>query len=220
MLNKIKLDSLSDTFAVSDLHYNHDRDFVWGRRGFKSVAESNEALINEWNCRVNNSQTVLHLGDTIFGANGSRDFWNLLRRLNFGTLYAMPGNHFSGYKQAYDEVLRAQFGVDSRVHEIYPLVALLDGTKKVVFIPNYCEFTVEKHHFVACHYPIVSHNGLMHGSTLLCGHSHGNCEVTSKFKGRGRRLDVGIESFGGPISLKFVLDFVKDRDYDAVDHHG
>ena len=32
-------------FFTSDLHINHDRDFIWGARGYEDVIEHNEDII-------------------------------------------------------------------------------------------------------------------------------------------------------------------------------
>ena len=37
------------TFLTSDLHINHDREFLWGPRGFKSVQEMNAKEVENWN---------------------------------------------------------------------------------------------------------------------------------------------------------------------------
>ena len=35
---------MSKIWFTSDLHFCHDRDFIYGPRGFKSVQEMNEAI--------------------------------------------------------------------------------------------------------------------------------------------------------------------------------
>ena len=32
-------------YFISDTHFNHDRDFIWGNRGYNSVNEMNEDII-------------------------------------------------------------------------------------------------------------------------------------------------------------------------------
>ena len=44
---------MSKIFICSDLHFNHDREFIWGSRGFHSVEEMNEAIIERHNSKVN-----------------------------------------------------------------------------------------------------------------------------------------------------------------------
>ena len=36
---------MGEIFFTSDLHFMHDREFIWGPRGFKDVYEMNEAII-------------------------------------------------------------------------------------------------------------------------------------------------------------------------------
>ena len=35
-------------YFISDTHFNHDKAFIWGPRGFKSVQEANETIIKNW----------------------------------------------------------------------------------------------------------------------------------------------------------------------------
>ena len=35
----------AQVWLTSDLHFGHDREFVWGARGFNSVQEMNEKII-------------------------------------------------------------------------------------------------------------------------------------------------------------------------------
>lgn len=225
MLKALKFNNLEEVFVVSDCHFRHDRDFIWGRRlnkdgkAYQSVAEHDRGIINIWNERVTGKDTVVHLGDFIFNDPTTEHFFNIINQLNFNTLYLAPGNHTSSWRQLYQKSLAQQFGeIFAKQHEVYPL-QFVDYYRPVFFLPNYFEVSVEKKFFVMSHYPIVSHNSQSRGSYHLCGHSHGNCEQTNKDRGTGRRLDVGIESFGGPVSLKFVTDYLKGRDFDSVDHH-
>lgn len=215
MYNLINLKELENIFVVSDLHYNHDRDFIWKTRGFNSCQEHGESLIQTWNERVTNDNIVFHLGDLIFNDPKGEEITKLISKLNFKRLYLLPGNHLSGIKQFYFNNLKAYFG-DDCLFEAYPLRA--NFHRDVVFLPNLINLRVDKLFFVLCHFPIVSHDFQNGGAYHLCGHSHSNCAITNKDTGKGRRLDVGIESFGGPISLKFVVDYLKDRGIDSMDH--
>ena len=40
---------MSNIFITSDLHFNHDKDFIWKERGFSNVNEMNEAIVKNWN---------------------------------------------------------------------------------------------------------------------------------------------------------------------------
>lgn len=205
-------------FMVSDLHWRHAK--VVASRGFDSVASHDEALVHRWNEVVPPDGVVFHLGDLVFKDPESVAFWTLMRRLTFGTLYLMWGNHPSGQKQAYLELLARS--CPESVNEAYPLGMMVDDNpaKTVIFLPAYAEAQINKDRFTLSHYPIVSHRDMARGAYMICGHSHGNLPLTNKDTGRGRRLDVGIESFGRPISVSEIKRHLAGRDIDAHDHHG
>lgn len=212
-------------FFISDLHQRHNRDFIYGPRGFKTVGDHDNTNIHQWNSVCNHLSTVFHLGDFIFNDGDGNEFWKLIDRLNFGKLYLLWGNHYSGQRQAYLKVLKDQFpdsvDIDGKLsYEVYPLEFNINSTKKIIFLPQYAEICVNSTLLTLCHYPIVSHIKQGHQSIMLCGHSHSNCPITNKDTGKGMRLDVGVESFGRPISLKEVKYHLRNRDLDSVDHHG
>lgn len=216
MYQRIKLGDIQKTFVVSDLHFNHNRDFIWARRGFSDSLAHNVGLVEEWNNRVSNEDCVFHLGDTAFGDSNGAITRELIKKLNFKRLYLMGGNHLSGFGAIYKKAVFDFFGHNNL--EVFPLNCEVEG-REVVFLPNLVEIVVDGVMFVLCHYPILSHNSQANGTYMVCGHSHGNCALTNSNTGKGRRVDVGIENFGGPVSLQFVMNHLKDRDLDCVDHH-
>ena len=52
-----------DIWFTSDLHLCHDKEFLWGPRGFKNQFEMNEAIIENWNKVVKPEDIVYDLGD-------------------------------------------------------------------------------------------------------------------------------------------------------------
>lgn len=227
MLKTIKITHPEhDVWFLSDLHWGHNRDFIWGKRGFASVEEHDETLVHRWNAHLTNRSVAVHVGDLVFADPDGERFKTLVRRLSFNTLYVGAGNHISGHVAVYKEAMNAQFFgsvIDGQLqYEVYPLVYLVDGNpnKRVIFMPVYFELSVGGHHIVCCHYPILSFNKQSKGSTLITGHSHGSCQLTNKDTGLGRRLDVGVESFGRPISLTEVKRHLNGRTLDLRDHHS
>lgn len=223
MIRPIKLDAQDDNvFMVSDMHIRHDRDFIYGPRKFGSVTEHDETLILRWNQTVAPNAHVFHIGDIIFNDPTGENLWNLLKRLTFKVIYLMPGNHFSGWMPLYKSVLK-DIHPDAVINgaiqfEIYP--ASIDmGDKTIVFLPNYVEVEINHSIFVLCHYPIICHYRQGRGSYHICGHTHGNLKITHKDTGSGRRLDVGIESFGRPVSVSEIKKHLDGRDLDILDHH-
>lgn len=50
-------------YLTSDLHFCHDKDFIYGARGFDSVDDMNAAIIENWNALINDDDEVYVLGD-------------------------------------------------------------------------------------------------------------------------------------------------------------
>lgn len=189
MYDALKIDSSEKVFFVSDFHYDHDKSFIWGVRGYKNVEEMNETQVRNWNSVITNNDVVFHLGDLKFGRNITYE--SVLRRLNFKRIYLMPGNHFSGYQDIVENMVG---------HCGY----LLDGYKEVQPIPNYFELWYRKQFIVLCHYPIGSWNKIRKGSYQLFGHCHGTYKNIS-----GKQIDVGFDNFPVPPSfedIKRILD--------------
>jgi calcineurin-like phosphoesterase family protein len=238
MLKTLKFSGFEyNFFFVSDLHYGHNKDFIYTKRLnlvskklYSSVQEHDEGIINAWNNTCNKESIVFNLGDVCFNDSDGKNFKALMRRLNFAKHYILWGNHTSGHRQIYLEIMKAAFpefiqegdnGLEI-THEIYPLAYNVDGNpdKQVIFVPSYIEVQINSTKLMLCHYPIISHNGVGKGFYHLAGHSHSSCPFTNAITGAGRRLDVGIESFGRPISLIEVKDHLKDRKIESFDHHN
>ncbi len=83
-------------FITSDLHFSHDRDFIYQKRGFKNVDEMNEAIIKNWNEVVDPEDEVYMLGD--FMLNDPKRGAQCIRRLN-GNITLICGNHDTSDKQ-------------------------------------------------------------------------------------------------------------------------
>lgn len=77
-------------YITSDTHFCHNKDFLYGPRGFKTVYDMNQAIVENWNKTVNNDDTVYLLGDVMLVDNieGAR----LLKSLK-GNIYIILGNH-------------------------------------------------------------------------------------------------------------------------------
>lgn len=225
MLKPLKIDHPEhDVWFMSDMHWRHNRDFIYGKRGFTSVEEHDENLVHRWNAHLTDRSVAVHVGDLLFNDSDGTFFKTLVRRLRFSTLYVGAGNHISGHLAVYKEAISQYPGAldgGQLKYEVYPLTYHVDGNpnKRVVFMPAYFEMSVGGHHIVCCHYPILSFNKQSKGSLLVTGHSHSSCALTNKDTGLGRRLDVGVESFGRPVSLTEIKRHLSGRDLDLRDHH-
>lgn len=81
---------MPNIWLISDTHLNHDKDFIWKTRGFNSVYEMNNAIIERWNEVVKYDDVVYHLGDFIMGDLDTGIA--LIKQLN-GKIRLAIGNH-------------------------------------------------------------------------------------------------------------------------------
>lgn len=73
---------------TADDHFGHNKVIVYSNRPYQTVEEMNEALIANWNARVDKKDLVWHLGDFCF----RKDAFQFYTRLN-GLLKFCRGNH-------------------------------------------------------------------------------------------------------------------------------
>jgi len=196
---------------------------LWRMRGFDSPEAHVEGFVANWNKVCDDNSVVFHLGDFVFQDPKAENFWNVISRLKFRSLNLLAGNHNSGQRKAYLDVLYKDFpsfeGTDG---EVYPLRANagFNTGRTVIFWPEYLEVYINSTALVLCHYPIVSFNGQAESNVYhLSGHCHGSLPLTNKDTGSGRRLDVGFDSFARPISLTEVKAHLAGRDLAILDHH-
>ena len=88
---------MSKIWLTSDLHFNHDREFIRGPRGFKNVYEMNDAIIKNWNNTVDIEDDVYVLGDLMLGDNelGIK----MIKQLK-GKIHIILGNHDTASRKA------------------------------------------------------------------------------------------------------------------------
>ena len=81
---------MSRIFVTSDTHFGHDREFIWGPRGFISHVEHDRQIIENWNLVVEPDDIVYHLGDVMLG--DIEYGMGCLSQLN-GHIKIIRGNH-------------------------------------------------------------------------------------------------------------------------------
>jgi calcineurin-like phosphoesterase family protein len=142
--------SVSKIFLTSDTHFGHDREFIWKVRGFNSVEEMNETIVQKWNETVSAEDDVYILGDVILGDPDNIEY---VKRLN-GKLHIVLGNHDTAKRE-----------------EIYRNLPSVVEVAEVGIRLKY-----KKHHFVLTHYPMMTGNlekeSLKQMSLNLYGHTH------------------------------------------------
>lgn len=180
-------------YFTSDLHFNHNVEFVWKARGFNSVEEMNESIVKRFNERVTAEDDVYILGDLCLG--GGDDFVlqqnkELIERLN-GKIHIIHGNHDS----------------DRRI-EMYKTCA---NVVSPVLWADYIKY--KGYHFYMSHFPTVTSNlekeSLKQCTCCLFGHTH---QTTNFYYDMPMVYHVGVDSHDCyPCNLDDVIEEMKEK---------
>lgn len=144
-------------YLTSDLHFLHQKEFLYAPRGFSSSSEMSEEIITLWNQKIKPEDDVYILGDLCLGGSGDEVLQTnkqLLQRLN-GNLHIILGNH----------------DTPKRIEMYKELSNVIEITYALPFI-------YRKWHFWLSHFPTLCGNWDDEGKPLrartinLCGHSH------------------------------------------------
>lgn len=145
-------------YYISDLHFFSKNQTAEGlnfdNRPFKNVDEMHEVILNNWNSRVTNGDTVYILGD-VSNRGKNEDLIAFVARLK-GKKVLILGNHCDVRDYRYKQLF----------HEIYDYLEITDYANK------------QAYKLVLCHYPILMWNGQHNGTILLYGHLHNSIEET------------------------------------------
>lgn len=173
---------------TSDLHLNHDRDWLWGPRGFSNVHEMNEQIIKNFNSVLSYEDHLFILGDLMLCDNSAI---SLIKQIN-AKIHVIRGNH----------------DTDTRL-ELY---------KDCYNIVEICEakyFKYNGHHFFLCHFPTLVSNwsddkNFKSRMINLCGHTH----TEDKFKDFDKGLIYHVEVDAHncfPVNLDTILEEIKEE---------
>ena len=120
-------------YFSSDEHFLHSRQFIYEPRGFNSVEEMNETIIENWNKTVSMNDTIYVLGDFFLGQD--YDFIDrTLKRLN-GDIHLIIGNHDTGTR-----------------------INLYKQCPNVVSVDYALRLKIKKYHLWLSHYPTITAN--------------------------------------------------------------
>ncbi len=96
---------MSKIWITSDLHFSHDKEFVWKARGYKDVDEMNAKQVEKFNSVVAPEDTVYICGDCML--NDNEKGIELLKQLN-GKKHIILGNHDSNArKKLYEGIVES-----------------------------------------------------------------------------------------------------------------
>lgn len=174
---------INKIYITSDLHFCHDRTFIWEARGYKNVEEMNKEQIRKWNEIIDDQDEVWVLGDLMLG--NLEEGIACLKQLK-GKIHACLGNHCTSTR----EVAYKELGWD--VH-----VAARLKYKKI--------------NFYLSHFPTICANleseSLYQTTVNLFGHTH---QTVNFYQDNPYMYHVGVDSHNGyPISLDQVIEDIK-----------
>lgn len=203
-------------FVTSDTHFHHNKDFIWKNRGYSSIKNHDDDIIDIINKKVKPDDILIHLGDFCLNASLSQ-FEELISRIYCQNIYMLFGNHPNPhYKNIYKPLVKTVLGetyFDN--NEVYPL-----RYRNVVYIGNYTSAILDGQFCILCHYPISVWDEMQNGAWMLCGHSHYGFEPSRAESLAGKILDVGWDGHKAPWSLQEIAAVMAKKGFNKVDHHG
>ena len=180
---------MGNIYFTSDLHFGHNRDFIFGPRGFTNVQAHDETIIKNWNALVQPDDTVYILGDIMLNDNvkGVRNF----NRLN-GTKFIILGNHDTKERK---EIYKTQLA-------------------NTTVIGNACTFKYGKYNFYLSHYPTITSNNddekpLVRKVINLFGHTH---QKINSYADQDAMYHVGLDSHDNePVEINDIIMWLENH---------
>lgn len=201
----------------SDFHYGHDKEFLYGKRGFVNPNE-HELWLERQLDSLDENDLLIVLGDVGLSV-GAQPIIDFIRGFKCETLMVW-GNHNSGVKQLYDAALPEGF----KEHEVYPLQI----THNVTMLGDSAMLQVDRKLYYLTHMCPLVWPELNRGAVAICGHSHGSLKGinahTSPDDVYGQILDCGVENAMSANGTAFfdieeVDTILAGRKKGGLDHH-
>lgn len=136
---------MSKKLFIADTHFGHEKIIQLCNRPFENCEDMQKQMIEKWNNKVSDEDTVYILGDFCFKMS-KQDAIKVLNNLK-GKKVLIKGNHdrYAGQRD-FDECFEGVY--------------------------DYLQITEDKQQIILCHYPIWDWAGMYYGSIHLYGHIH------------------------------------------------
>lgn len=159
----------SRTHFIADPHFYHSNIIKYCERPFKDKLDMNRSIIANWNEHVKKGDTVIVLGDLLFG--GVKRVKEILDQIN-GDIIWVPGNHdYKPFTAEHEKI----------IHKV-PIDTIL---KVKILDP---EMAGGEQIILCLHYPIARWENRDKGWWMFHGHTHGS------FINQGPSIDCGIDA--------------------------
>ena len=158
------------TFYIADTHFGHKSVIGLAHRPFSTVEEMNRVLIENWNKKVKNCDTVYVLGDMFFKFQFFEDILKVLK----GKKHLIIGNHDTSWIEEYHDRKRDK---DCCVpHRGYRLKGTDDDLGKYFLsVSDILQIGDGERSCILCHYPLMTwkHEKRLY---MIHGHLHNDTE--------------------------------------------
>lgn len=177
-------------YFTSDLHFCHDKDFIYGPRGFKSVEEHDDIIINNINSVVQPDDVLFILGDIMLNNNDKG--LKYLNRINCEKVNIIFGNHDTISRQG------------------------LYYHETDCFVLGYAHlFQYNSYHFMLSHYPTLTDNNdsdkpLKRRVINLCGHTHTKDKFVDWDKGLIYHVELDAHN-NYPVHIDQIIKDIQNK---------
>lgn len=173
-------------YFTSDWHFNHDKDFIWKKRGYNSVEEMNDDLINKICSTLDEGDELWVLGDLVMGDIDKAAA--VLSRIPY-SVHFLVGNH---------DTLR-------RVN-LYDSLGWVNHERAIQVTDGSWDFYLSHYPTVTMNYDDVKKH---HPLINLHGHTH----YQNKFYNDNPYMyNVGVDSQNGyPVSIDKIKADIKEK---------
>lgn len=210
-------------YFLSDAHINHNRPWIVDVRGFKTINEHDEWIIEQL-YSLTPDDILINLGD--FTLMSSVEFTReLFQNIKARHYYAAFGNHESFVSKIYYENVANQYPTIAPKTCIYPLEVFFNSNI-TSFHGESCTFKIEKSEVYCRHMaPLIWDHMKYADNMCLVGHSHGNLTHADLNSTEPKILDIGVDNakkYNG--TCFFTWDDIKkimsNKNVKTYDHHN
>ena len=177
-------------YFTSDLHLNHNKEFIYKARDFTSVEDMNYTILQNLNEIVSKQDDLYILGDLILGGGDALEQSRKLISYLPGKIHIIRGNH----------------DTDNRweLYKEFP---------QVVELQNAAYLKYNNYHFYLSHFPSLTSNyddnkPLKQKLINLCGHTHTTNPFNDFDKGIIYHCEVDAHNCY-PIDIDTILNEIK-----------
>ena len=175
-------------YFTSDLHLYHNKEFLYGSRGFTCVEDMNNEIIKRWNALITDEDEVYILGDSIL--NDTERGIDILKILK-GKKYYIYGNH----------------DADDRIE------LMKESCPEITFLGWSYMLRIGKKQLYLCHFPTITKTTYdtpnKQGVICLYGHTH---QDTIFYDNNPYMYHIGIDSHNlTPVEINDIIAEIQKK---------